>query len=132
LKEELEINYKTTVYDRTSEFIVASGLKGTMAVASGILATYGTDLPYFTENKRKYMSQISTNSIDLLWLQYLNSSDMRNADRQEIYRIRRAILKAYSDDEKRSRALLLITAATMVAQNQDEILLALQAFELIN
>ncbi|MEM9001368.1 MAG: hypothetical protein AAGB24_13980 [Bacteroidota bacterium] len=133
LEDLLDLNYTANAYDRNSEFIVGSTLKASMAVATRMVADWGggTGVPYFPKSKQDYLWNVSSNTISLLWLQYMDANQIRTADRQQIYRIRRQILKAFSEDEKRSRELLLLTAAVLAAENADNMLLQLQNFEII-
>ncbi|WP_340200108.1 hypothetical protein [Ascidiimonas sp. W6] len=134
LRDELDRNYGPSPYDRNSEFIQGSVLRALNVVAAEMLLMRSSNnrVAYFPQTKQDYLQEISNTSLNLAWLQYKNDNQIRNADRQHIHRIRREIMKEYSKNEKRGRSLLMITAAFYMAQNVDEVFLALQAMEIIN
>ena len=133
LRDELLINYTTTTgpYDKTSDFLTGTSLRAANAVMGTMLTTSGWDA-YFPQTKRDYLNNINSQSFSLIWLQWMNSNKIRNADRQRVYRIRREILKAYSDDERRARALLMIMAAFYAGENIETVATTLKALEIIN
>jgi hypothetical protein len=134
LRDELNVNYANTTgpYDQNSSFIQGSALRALNAAMGTMIASAGTYNAYFPQTKRDYLQEISNNSTDLLWLQFMNSREIRNADRQHIYRIRRQILKAYSADERRGRALLMIMALFYAGENIETVANTLKALEIIN
>lgn len=132
LRDELQVNYSTTPgpYDQTSSFIQGTTLRALNA-AMGTMLGLGPYDAYFPQTKRDYLTQISGNSTNLLWLQYMNPREVRNADRQRVYRIRRQILKAYSHDERRGRALIMIMGLFYAADNDELVINTLKALEII-
>lgn len=130
LRDELDINYGTSPYDQNSSFITGSVLRAANA-AMGTMLTMSGYTAYFPQTKRDYISGISTNSLNLLWLQYMNPNVVRNADRQHVYRIRREIIRSYSGDERSGRSILLIMALFYAGFNDQAVINTLKALEIV-
>ncbi len=133
LQQRMDLEYAANSYDKNSEFIFGSTLRAGMAIGGDFLGSrfgvHGT--PYFSKSKNDYMDRIGDNTFDLLFLQYMDANKIRVADRQQIYRLRRDILRTFSKDEAQMRTLLMLAAAGYAFTNETELLDLLQAAEVI-
>jgi len=133
LKEQLEKEYDANKYDNKSEFITSAILKAAMSVGTS-LAGYTfkkNKSPYFTANKEKYNNTILNNVSDLAFLVQLDNNTIRSADRQEIYRIRREIIRTYSKDERYQRSLILLAGVVFALENDATLLKVLKGVEIV-
>jgi len=133
LKEQIKKDYDPNKYDNTSEFIIAAALKTAMSVSLSLGGTVFTKnkTPYFTANKEKYSDRLLKNVRYLAPLMLLDKSTIRTADRQEIYRIRRDIIRTYSNDERYHRSLLLLAGVAFALENDAVLLNLLKGVEII-
>ena len=138
LKDELEINYTVSPdYDYSSEFMIASTMLAAFKIArDGAIWLInrnglGRPIPYFSRNKYVYLNTIADESDNLLFLQWADSDLMRNADRQQLYRLRREILAEYSAEEKKARSALVLPGVFYIVQNTAELSKELKTLEII-
>ncbi len=120
-------------FDKNSSFIAGTTLIAGMAIGNEIAnsAFARNKTPYFALNKKKYRDRVSNNIVDLAFLQGIDPTRVRTADRQAIYRIRREIIRNYSGDEKIMRKLVFLAAALYAFDNSPQLFELLRNGEII-
>ncbi len=129
-KELLERSYKKTKTDDENDFIKKALISSTInAIPASVVNLY--KLPYMTKNKIIYINTSASEKILLASIANIDEKTNKVSHRQEIYRLRNELLKAYSKNDKAARKLLLLPAAATAIKNKKELLTFLKSVELL-
>jgi hypothetical protein len=131
-KDQLRKNYTRNSYDKQDNFLASSIGSASLSLATNILADYPL-LPYMTSAKRDYLKELSMDKAVLLSLQYIDASKIKAGHRQEIYRLRRELIRQFSRNDREAREMLLLSAAAMALfglEGHAELLNVLNATEI--
>ncbi len=122
--EQMQRDYTANPYDRENNMIT-NWFGSVNAIATGLagqgLAANNT--PYFTANKKKYVDAAAFGAVEMALMQNISKTSIRTSDRQALYRIRRDIIREHSKNQRFSRRLMMISAASLALMYDDPALL---------
>ncbi|MEE1964580.1 hypothetical protein V1387_17970 [Allomuricauda taeanensis] len=118
-KDQLRKNYTRNSYDRKDDFLSNSIGSASLALATTVLASYPM-LPYMSRAKREYLEEKAMDKAVLMSLQYIDASKIKSSHRQEIYRLRRELIREFSKNDREARNMLLISLGAMILLNQGD------------
>lgn len=115
---QLLLQYTKNFFDRKNSFLTSAVSSTALSLGTSVMSSY-PKLPYMTRQKKDYIQETTMSKAVLASLQVLPHSKIKSGKRQEIYRFRRALVKALSKHDREARALLLFSAAGLLATDPE-------------